>query len=305
MRAALRTMTIATIFAAGFTGVVPTAAAQERAVQRPARGEAAVAPVAPAGVVVDAPDAERTREELMQLLEKYPPSLGRVLKLDPSLLASDQYLATYPVLHAFLTKHPEVQRNQPFFFERIQGSGNYYRENQDTEAYRMWGDVLGGLAAITVALIVLAALGWMIRSLIDYRRWARLSRVQAEAHNKLLDRMTANEELLAYVQSPAGARFLESAPISLDPGARSVGAPFSRILWSVQAGLVLASGGFGLQYVSGRIINEAAQPIYSMGVLAVALGVGFVLSAGVSYVLSHRLGLFASGAAAADKDRSN
>jgi hypothetical protein len=299
MRAAVRTMTIAVLFAAGLTGLAPAATAQDRAAQRPAR-ELALAPPAE---VVDAPDAERTREELMQLLEKYPPSLGRVIKLDPTLLSSDQYLATYPVLHSFLAKHPEVQRNQPFFFERIQGSGSFDRENQSSEAYRMWGDVLGGLAGITVAIIVLASLGWMIRSLIDYRRWARLSRVQAEAHNKLLDRMTANEELLAYVQSPAGARFLESAPIALDPGARSVGAPFSRILWSVQAGLVLASGGFGLQYVSGRAINEAAQPIFAMGILAVALGIGFVLSAGVSYALSHRLGLFAG--AAPEKDRSH
>ena len=147
--------------------------------------------------------------------------------------------------------------------------------------------------------------GWIVRSLIDYRRWARLSKVQAEAHNKLLDRMTANEELLAYVQSPAGSRFLQSAPITLEPGARSIGAPFGRILWSVQAGLVLAAGGFGLQYVSGRVINEAAQPIFAMGVLAVALGVGFVLSAVVSYVLSRRLGLFDNSAAAGDKERGN
>jgi hypothetical protein len=156
----------------------------------------------------------------------------------------------------------------------------------------MWDDVMAGVAGITVLVIVLTALGWALRFLVDYRRWHRLSKVQAEAHNKVLDRMTANEELLAYVKSPAGSRFLESAPITLDAGARAIGAPFGRILWSVQAGLVLAAAGLGLQYVAGHVEAKVTQPIYAMGILAVALGVGFILSAVVAYVLSKRLGLF-------------
>ena len=39
--------------------------------------------------------------------------------------------------------------------------------------------------------------------------------MQYQVHNKLLDRFTSNEDLLAYVQTPAGRRFLESAPIPL------------------------------------------------------------------------------------------
>jgi len=39
------------------------------------------------------------------------------------------------------------------------------------------------------------------------------AKVQAEAHTKLLDRLTSNDELLAYVQSSAGSRFLQSAPM--------------------------------------------------------------------------------------------
>ena len=304
MRAVLKIVIVAALLFVGVPGVARLSAAQAPAPAQTRQPREAV-PAAQT-IVPDTPDSERTREELMQLLEKYPPSLARVLKLDPTLLTSDAYLATYPVLHAFLSKHPDVARNPAYFFERVQGSGGgYYREDQSSQAYRMWNDVLGGLAGFGVAILVLSALGWIVRSLIDYRRWARLSKVQAEAHNKLLDRMTANEELLAYVQSPAGSRFLQSAPITLEPGARSIGAPFGRILWSVQAGLVLAAGGFGLQYVSGRVINEAAQPIFAMGVLAVALGVGFVLSAVVSYVLSRRLGLFDNSAAAGDKERGN
>jgi hypothetical protein len=132
-----------------------------------------------------------------------------------------------------------------------------------------------------------------VRSLIDYRRWGRLARVQADAHTKLLDRFTANDELIAYVQSPAGSQFLQSAPIALDPGGRRLGAPFNRILWSVQVGLVLAMAGVGLRYVSSSLTDEGArEPMYALGVMGLALGGGFLLSAGVAYFLSRKLGLF-------------
>jgi hypothetical protein len=127
-----------------------------------------------------------------------------------------------------------------------------------------------------------------------------VSKVQAEVHNKLMDRFTANEDLLAYIQTPAGKRFLDFAPIALDGAPRAVSAPVGRILWSVQVGLVLAAAGFGLEYVSNSIEKTVAQPLFAMGVLAISIGLGFVISAVVSYVLSRRLGLWETAAAPAD-----
>jgi hypothetical protein len=63
--------------------------------------------------------------------------------------------------------------------------------------------------------------------------------VQAEVHTKLMERMTTNEELLAYVQSPAGRRFLEAAPLRPEPTGRSFSAPVGSIIWSLMAGVVL------------------------------------------------------------------
>ena len=104
--------------------------------------------------------------------------------------------------------------------------------------------------------------------IVTHRRWNRLSKVQYEVHNKLLDRFTSNEDLLAYVQTPAGRRFLESAPIPMQDEAPMLSAPFSRILWSVQAGIVLTIAGIGLLYVSSRFIDEPAQFFMVIGVLA-------------------------------------
>ena len=100
-------------------------------------------------------------------------------------------------------------------------------------------------------------LTWLIRTFIDYRRWLRLTRIQTDAHTKLLDRLTSNEDLMAYIQSPSGRRFLESAPIALDGGgSKPVSAPVSRILMSLQAGVVLVAGGFGFIFASGRALED-------------------------------------------------
>ena len=70
-----------------------------------------------------------------------------------------------------------------------------------------------------------------------------------------------------------------------------MGAPLGRILWSVQGGVVLIAAGIGLWVVSGRVGDDAAQPLHALGVIGIALGIGFVVSAIISFVISHRLGL--------------
>lgn len=255
-------------------------------------------PVRPA---VEAQDARKVRQDFVDVVKKYPPSLGRILKLDPGLMQNDAYVAPYPALMAFLKEHPEIHRNPAFYLEPIEG--NYYSNYYRSESAQIWENMMIGVSVFFVVTTILFTLAWIVRTLIDYRRWHRLSRVQAEAHAKLLDRFTANDELIAYVQSPAGAKFLQSAPISLDPGAQTLGAPFARILWSVQAGLVLGAGGLGLYFVSGRLVEEVSQPVFTMGVLALSLGVGFVMSAVVSFLLSKKLGLFEPAASFVRPDR--
>jgi hypothetical protein len=72
-----------------------------------------------------------------------------------------------------------------------------------------------------------------------------------------------------------------------------MGAPISRILWSLQVGAVLLVGGLGMLFVSGggSMLPEAAEFFYVAGCIAGALGAGFLVSAVAAYVLSSRLGL--------------
>ena len=247
------------------------------------------------------PDAQRTKDELRQLLEHYPPTLRKVLALDPTLLSNPRYLAPYPGLVSFLNDHPEIARNPSFFV----GEPPEAPQDSRSRAIDMWREVFQNLGVFAGFSLAAGMLIWLIRTVVDYRRWIRLSKVQTDVHNKLLDRFTANDDLLSYIQSPAGSKFLESSPIKLDVAPRSIGAPLGRILWSLQGGLVLLSGGIGLHVVGERVRDEAAQPLHALGILAIALGIGFVFSAIISYVISHRLGLIDQAPAAPRTESPN
>lgn len=256
-------------------------AAQERS-----DSEKAAAAAIP--VFAENADARVTREQFQRLLRQHPPAVGEVLARDPSLLTRSDYLSTpYPVLWAYLQKHPEIARNPSYFL----GDFRYYEPQPQDRSLEMFQVILAGTGVAAGLSAFLGVLVWVIRSIIDHRRWLRLSRVQADVHTKLLDRLTTNEDLLSYIQSPAGRRFLESAPITLEQEPRATAAPVARIIWSLQAGLVLASLGSGFWFVQRNVSQEAAEGFFIIGVLAVALGVGFTASAVLAYVVSARLGL--------------
>jgi hypothetical protein len=239
-------------------------------------------------------DAARTRAELNELLQRYPPTVRNVLEIDHSLLGNQPFLEPYPALASFLEQHPEVARNPAYYV----GDGGGPRSNPSPEerAAEAWRETLAGLASLMAFALGIGLVVWLVRTMVDSRRWKHLAKVQAEAHTKLLDRFTSNEDLLAYIQSPAGAKFLEAAPISIDAGPRSVAAPMGRILWSVQGGVVLVAAGIGLAFIHVPG-GQDGTPLQAMSILAIALGAGFLVSALISYVISRRLGLIEPRAA--------
>lgn len=281
------------LFTAGITGAQMTdlSARQRPEGREPAPGRAEPLEQAPASIErsrIDPTDANATRTALMKVLARHPPSVGRVLKVDPSLMTNEPYLANYPSLRQFLDENPEVRRNADYYLDHIHGLDEYVRPTPEQE---LVAGTLIGLAAFTAFGVVTAVLIWVIRTSLEQRRWNRLSKIQADVHSKLMDRFTSNEELLTYAQTPSGRRFLESGPSPLQEMAPSIAAPFSRILWSVQVGSVLLVAGLGLLFLSGRAIPEVREFFYISGCLATALGAGFVVSAAAAYVLSRRLGL--------------
>lgn len=245
----------------------------------------------------DSDDAREVRLLLQQLLAQHPPSVRAVFQADPSLLQDPDYLARYPRLQAFVAQHPEVASAPVYFFGQPFSETPPDATAQERAQQRALGvmhDLLIGLIFLIVGVTAVVVVAALLRQALDYRRWVRQSRVQTEVHSKILDRMQSNEDLLAYIQTPAGQRFLESGPNPLEAEPSRVAAPLSRILWSVQAGMILSALGVGLWIIQGNVMDEIAPAFHAMGVIALMLGLGTILSAAASYVLSKRLGLLAA-----------
>lgn len=150
----------------------------------------------------------------------------------------------------------------------------------------------GMIWAVTVPLAIITAICgfvYLARAIFEHRRWRYAVRIQTETHMKVVDRLSGSDELLGYLQSPSGQRVLSLTP-AVDAPAQAA-SPVSRILWSVQTGIVVALAGVGLWIGASRAADEIAEALRIVAIFTTAVGIGFVLSAAVSLMLSRRLGL--------------
>jgi hypothetical protein len=278
------------------------------AAQPAERSGGAVSRQGPSRRVAEEANAQDTQRRLQELLQQYPPSLRAVLALDPTLLSNDAYLAPYPQLETFLAQHPDIAHNPTYYFEqelRDMNRRQYDYNDPRVQVIRAVDQAVGGISVLIGFMTVILTIGWLLRAVMEHRKWQRVSKTHVDTHTRIMERLTSNEELIHYMESPAGRRFLEAAPIPVDGGPRMLNAPFGRILWSVQAGVVVAFLGAGLIYASRRlagndIFSAGELPVFVLGCAAVAIGAGFFISAIAAYVLSNRLGLFPTPGTPAD-----
>ena len=94
-----------------------------------------------------------------------------------------------------------------------------------------------------------------------------------------------------FLDSEAGKRLVAS--IGIEQPNRN---PYNRILASVQAGVILVCVSIAFLII-GVNFPDVAEGFKVVGALGLALGIGFLISAGISYRLSKNFGLF-------DRERS-
>lgn len=266
------------------TPVAPPATAPAPRTPSPAPGTPAA--TTPADRL--APAAYEVRSDLQELLRQVPPVVADVLRRDPSLLTRSDYLTPYPGLAAFVAQHPEVPLNPSYFL----GAAPHEDSTAQARGLRMAENLMDGLGVLVIVGTFLTFFAWLVRTVIEHRRWLKQSKTQVDVHAKVLDKLSAHDDLMAYIQSSAGQKFLEAAPIDVDGRVRPTNASLTRVLWSVQAGIVLLAVGAGLWVAQARL-GDAGQGFSLLSTLSVALGVGFLGSAAAAYVISSRHGLLA------------
>jgi hypothetical protein len=267
-----------------------------------AQPQASRTPGSPPATKPNAPPSEEdinaARDQLFQLL-KMSPRLTTVVIRDPSLLSDQGYVGrNNPELAQFLESHPEIARNPDFYlFANVGGPNRERRLERE-----IWPGMGGGershldlndIWPFLIFLCMLSALLWVLRVLIENRRWSRIFNVQTEIYNKLLDKFTTNEELVNYVRTESGKHFLESAsiPFGYDLKQRAPH-PVARVLLPLQFGVVLTLVGAGFLYLRNTFKDEASLLV--LGILTLMLGLGFIISAGFSWMLARHFGLLPS-----------
>jgi hypothetical protein len=252
-----------------------------------------------------------TQDQLLKLL-RTSPTLTTVVAHDPSLLSDQEYVSrNNPQLAQFLVQHPEVARNPEYYLfthldprdgrrdqalERAVWPEFSQPRNQGSNAE----EILEPLAALAAFACFLAALVWLIRQFLENRRWSRIFKLQSDVHGRLIERFGSTQELASYMGTEAGRRFLEAAPIpvSFEPEQRLPNA-VSRVLWPLQVGVVLVLLGIGLLLLR-HLSPEMKIPMLVTGTVVLMPGIGFILSAGITWMLAGRLGLIPDGPSASN-----
>jgi hypothetical protein len=258
---------------------------------------------APAAQSSSEKDVADAQEQLLHLL-RLSPTLTAAVAADPSLLADQPYVArSNPELAQYLASHPEIARNPEFYlFSKLNPSG----ERREKALERVvWpelvppapyqrsasADVVDKMVPIVIVPGFFAAVVWIIYIFVQGRRWNRTFKQQSDIHGRLIEKLGTSQDLVAYMETEAGKRFLMASPIAMGSGSgQRMPNTVARVLTPLSAGIVMTLLGIGLLCL--RHAGPGMQTSMTvLGTLVLMPGIGFILSAGVTWVLAHRLGL--------------
>lgn len=140
--------------------------------------------------------------------------------------------------------------------------------------------VLPSMFAMIAFVIWVVANGWQRR-----QQW----RLMTDFNTRLLDRLGSVKDLNDLLQTETGARL-----IGLFTSERGSLGARERILMAVQTGVVFIVLGLGFLFLDWRFVYNDDGACTVIGVVGLALGIGLILSAAVSYRVASALGLLES-----------
>ncbi len=141
-------------------------------------------------------------------------------------------------------------------------------------------DVPAVVGATAVVTLIVLLLGWTIW--VVSRRGRERVQGQIDLQRRTLERFTSADELMTFIATDSGKRFLDS--LATDHGAHA-----QRILSAMRMGIILVLAGAGLCLMPA--LERDLWPLSFFGIMALALGAGFLASAWASYRLARAWGL--------------
>ena len=144
------------------------------------------------------------------------------------------------------------------------------------------------LAPIVIGVALIFASAWVVGNLVATYREKSSLQTRTDFYNRLLDKFGSASEFVAYLQSETGGKFFEELPVQS-------AAPTNKILVSIQRGVVLLLVGAGLVFLANIWDNTLGGDLFIVlaifGTVSLMLGIGYLISTGISYYLSKKWGL--------------
>lgn len=138
------------------------------------------------------------------------------------------------------------------------------------------------LERIIVFISMFILWAWVVYAILEWRKMKHKSQLQ----HKIVEKFSGVQELNDFLRSDSGSKFLNFLTI------KSLG-PKEKLLSSIKIGVILLCIGIASLYV-GPLFTSASQEvkiIKGLGILEIALGVGFLISTFISLFLSKKWGL--------------
>ena len=157
--------------------------------------------------------------------------------------------------------------------------------------------------AVTIVLVsFMTGLYFIVAAGFSGRKAGALIRARADLQTKLLDRLGSGREVVEFCQTEGGKQFIEALSMGTIESPASKGSPTERILGSIQKGIILTLLGLGFLILAQKYHRDDPGDVFMVvGVVGLSLGIGFLLSAGVSYRLSKSMGILANSEPGRDK----
>lgn len=140
---------------------------------------------------------------------------------------------------------------------------------------------------VVIPVTMFLVIGFVISSFFRARQTKQMLEAQARFHDKILDRFGSSQDLIAFVQTPEGRRFLDRF------GEQPLSNPMERSLSSIRTGIIITFLGAGMITIGAFLgIRFDENGALLIGLVGVFLGAGFLVAAYASHRLARQWGLF-------------
>ncbi len=152
---------------------------------------------------------------------------------------------------------------------------------------------------IILVPVIMSLLGFVVWVLVNGAQRRQQAKLTNDFQSRLLDRLGSVKEFNDFLQTENGAKLLSGAIVE-----RGATGASGRILRTVQSAAVFATLGLGFLLLGWSFTFTNREVFTVIGVIALSLGVGMGLSAGISFSVARRLGVLNEAAGEGEAQRS-